>query len=255
MNVVIEGKQISKVYGSGDSVISALQHIDLTVMEGESVAVMGPSGSGKTTLLNILATIDSPTSGEVVIDGQNILNMNEEQLSSFRRDRLGFVFQDYNLLDTLTVKENIVLPLAISKMNVGQLEQRASEVAVRFGIQSILDKYPYQISGGQKQRTAASRAIVTKPALLLADEPTGALDSKSATDFLESLKELNEQEGTTVLMVTHDAYAASYCKRVIFIKDGSLFTELVKGSQSRRDIFKKVLDVLAVLGGGAIDAV
>ncbi|MET3546644.1 putative ABC transport system ATP-binding protein [Paenibacillus favisporus] len=255
MNVVIEGKQISKVYGSGDSVISALQHIDLTVMEGESVAVMGPSGSGKTTLLNILATIDSPTSGEVVIDGQNILNMNEEQLSSFRRDRLGFVFQDYNLLDTLTVKENIVLPLAIAKMNVGQLEQRASEVAVRFGIQSILDKYPYQISGGQKQRTAASRAIVTKPALLLADEPTGALDSKSATDFLESLKELNEQEGTTVLMVTHDAYAASYCNRVIFIKDGSLFTELVKGSQSRRDMFKKVLDVLAVLGGGAIDAV
>ncbi|PQP89194.1 ABC transporter ATP-binding protein [Paenibacillus sp. AR247] len=255
MNVVIEGKQISKVYGSGYSVIPALQHIDLTVMEGESVAVMGPSGSGKTTLLNILATIDSPTSGEVVIDGHNILNMNEEQLSSFRRDRLGFVFQDYNLLDTLTVKENIVLPLAIAKMNVGQLEQRASEVAVRFGIQSILDKYPYQISGGQKQRTAASRAIVTKPALLLADEPTGALDSKSATDFLESLKELNEQEGTTVLMVTHDAYAASYCNRVIFIKDGSLFTELVKGSQSRREMFKKVLDVLAVLGGGAIDAV
>ena len=250
MKTVVEAKQIKKVYGAKGNVFSALEDIDLTVMEGEF-----PSGAGKTTLLNILATIDEPTTGDIVIDGTNVTKMNEEQLSAFRRDKLGFLFQDYHLLDTLTVKENMILPLALAKMNVKELERRVDEVADKFGIHDILNKYPYQISGGQKQRTAASRAIISKPSLILADEPTGALDSKSATDLLESLKDLNEQDKATILMVTHDAYAASYCNRVLFIKDGNIFTELVKGERSRKAFFNKVLDVLSALGGGAHDVI
>ena len=255
MKQIVEARKIKKTYGARGNLFTALDEIDITVQEGEFVGVMGPSGAGKSTLLNVLATIDEPTSGEITIDGFSILNMNEEQLSNFRRDKLGFIFQDYNLLDTLTVKENILLPLALAKIDVIKLEERVEAVAEKFGITAILDKYPYQISGGQKQRTAASRAIVTKPSLLLADEPTGALDSKSATDLLESLKELSEQEQATILMVTHDAYAASYCGRVIFIKDGKLFTELVKGKSSRKEFFQKVLDVLSALGGGINDII
>ena len=255
MKKIVEGTQIKKIYGAKGNVFTALDNIDLTVYEGEFVGIMGPSGAGKSTLLNVVATIDQPTSGEILIDGTNIRSMNEEQLSAFRRDKLGFIFQDYHLLDTLTVKENIVLPLALAKMNVSTLEEKVIDVADRFGIRSILDKYPYQISGGQKQRTAAARAIVTKPSLLLADEPTGALDSKSATDLLESLKDLSEQDHATILMVTHDGFAASYCQRVLFIKDGKLFTELVKGNKTRREFFNKVLDVLSALGGGTSDAI
>lgn len=255
MNIVVEAKQIKKVYGAKGNVFSALEDIDLTVTEGEFVGIMGPSGAGKSTLLNILATIDEATAGDIVVDGIDLTKMNEEQLSAFRRDKLGFLFQDYNLLDTLTVKENIILPLALAKLNVKELERRADEVADKFGIRDILNKYPYQISGGQKQRTAASRAIISKPNLILADEPTGALDSKSATDLLESLKDLNEQDKATILMVTHDAYAASYCNRVLFIKDGKIFTELVKGKRSRKEFFNKVLDVLSALGGGANDVI
>jgi len=255
MKTIVEAKRVKKIYGGKGNVFTALDEIDLTVREGEFVGIMGPSGAGKSTLLNVLATIDEPTSGEIVIDGTSILTMNEEQLSAFRRDKLGFIFQDYNLLNTLTVKENILLPLALAKMDVNELEQRVNEVADKFGIQSILDKYPYQISGGQKQRTAASRAIVSKPSLILGDEPTGALDSKSATDLLESLKSLSEHDHATILMVTHDAFAASYCQRILFIKDGKLFTELVKGNLSRKEFFHKVLDVLAALGGGASDVI
>jgi len=255
MKTVVKAKQIKKVYGLKGTVFPVLHGIDLNVQEGEFVGIMGPSGSGKTTLLNILATIDQPTSGHIVIDGENILNMNEEQLSAFRRNKLGFIFQDYNLLDTLTVKENILLPLAIAKMHVSELERRVDEIADKFGIRPILEKYPYQISGGQKQRTAASRAIISNPRLILADEPTGALDSKSAADLLESLKSLNEQDKATIFMVTHDAFAASYCKRVLFIKDGNIFTELVKGNTSRKDFFKKILDVLNMLGGSASDII
>ncbi|MBE5917353.1 MAG: ABC transporter ATP-binding protein [Pseudobutyrivibrio ruminis] len=255
MKTVVEARKIKKVYGLKETVFPVLHGIDLNVQEGEFVGIMGPSGSGKTTLLNILATIDQPTSGHIVIDGENILNMNEEQLSAFRRNKLGFIFQDYNLLDTLTVKENILLPLAIAKMHVSELERRVDEIADKFGIRPILEKYPYQISGGQKQRTAASRAIISNPRLILADEPTGALDSKSAADLLESLKSLNEQDKATIFMVTHDAFAASYCKRVLFIKDGNIFTELVKGNTSRKDFFKKILDVLNMLGGSASDII
>ena len=255
MKTVLEARKIKKVYGLKGTVFPVLHGIDLNVQEGEFVGIMGPSGSGKTTLLNILATIDQPTSGHIVIDGENILNMNEEQLSAFRRNKLGFIFQDYNLLDTLTVKENILLPLAISKIHVSELERRVDEIADKFGIRPILEKYPYQISGGQKQRTAASRAIISNPRLILADEPTGALDSKSAADLLESLISLNEQDKATIFMVTHDAFAASYCKRVLFIKDGNIFTELVKGNTSRKDFFKKILDVLNMLGGSASDII
>ncbi|WJE50695.1 ABC transporter ATP-binding protein [Bacillus cereus] len=255
MKTIVDAKQIKKMYGTKGNIFTALHGIDLTVREGEFVGIMGPSGAGKSTLLNILATIDQPTFGEILIDGTSILNMKEEQLSAFRRDKLGFIFQDYNLLDTLTVKDNILLPLALAKMNVQEIENRVNEISDRFGIRSILDKYPYLISGGQKQRTAASRAMVSKPSLILADEPTGALDSKSATDLLESLQDLSQEDKATILMVTHDAFAASYCKRVIFIKDGTLFTELVKGNSSRKEFFKKILDVLSILGGGTSDVI
>lgn len=255
MKSIVEAKQIKKVYGSKGNVFTALHEIDLTVVEGEFVGIMGPSGSGKTTLLNMLATIDKPTSGDIVVDGTSLMKMNEGQLSAFRREKLGFIFQDYNLLDTLTVKENIVLPLALAKTKVDELEHRVEVISKKFGIHGIVDKYPYQISGGQKQRTAACRAIVSNPSLVLADEPTGSLDSKSATELLESLQQLNLQDQSTILMVTHDAFAASYCTRVLFIKDGKMFTELVKGSSSRKEFFNKVMDVLSVLGGGASDLI
>lgn len=255
MKNVVDAKKVRKVYGSKGSTFTALKDINLTVKEEEFLGIMGPSGSGKSTLLNILATIDEATSGDIVIDEQKIMNMSEEELSNFRRNKLGFIFQDYNLLDTLTVKENILLPLALAKVNSKELEKRVYDVAEKFGIKSLLDKYPYHISGGQKQRTAVCRAIISKPSLILADEPTGALDSKSATDLLESLKDLNEREKSTILMVTHDGLAASYCKRVLFIKDGEIFTELVKGNTSRKEFFKKILDVLSVLGGGSNDVI
>ncbi|MFB7142392.1 ABC transporter ATP-binding protein [Gottfriedia sp. NPDC056225] len=255
MKKIVEANQIKKIYRSKGSIFTALDGIDLTVHKGEFVGIMGPSGAGKSTLLNILATIDQPTSGEIAIDENRVIKMKEEELSTFRRDKLGFLFQEYNLLDTLTVKENIILPLALAKVELNELEQRVNELADQFGILPILDKYPYQISGGQQQRTAASRAMIAKPSLLLADEPTGALDSKSATDLLGILKDLNEQEHATILMVTHDAFAASYCKRVLFIKDGKIFTELAKGNETRKEFFSKVLDVLSVLGGGTNDII
>lgn len=213
---------------------------------------MGPSGAGKTTLLNMISTIDRPTSGTVTIDGEDIVKMDEEKLSVFRRNKLGFIFQDFNLLDTLTVKENIVLPLSLSKVNLKEIKKRLKEVSEGLGIDDILNKYPYEISGGQKQRTAAARAIIGRPALILADEPTGALDSKSSTELLQALINLNENNKATIMMVTHDAFAASYCRRIIFIKDGLLFTELIRGG-SRKEFFQKILDVLKTLGGGLAD--
>jgi putative ABC transport system ATP-binding protein len=250
MKTILHAKNVQKVYGTKGNVYKALEDINLQINEGEFIGIMGPSGAGKSTLLNILSTIDSPTSGEVIIADQNIVSMKEERLSDFRRNKLGFIFQDYNLLDTLTVKENILLPLALSKVPAKEIEKRVEKIADTFGIREILDKHPYNISGGQKQRTAASRAIVTNPSLILADEPTGALDSKSATSLLESLSMLNEQNNSTIMMVTHDAFAASFCKRILFIKDGRIDAEIYKMQQSRKEFFQKILDVLASLGGG-----
>jgi putative ABC transport system ATP-binding protein len=255
MKTILQAKNVQKVFGSKGNVYTALEDIDLEIQEGEFIGIMGPSGAGKSTLLNIFSTIDTPSSGEITIAGQNIVEMKEKQLSDFRRNKLGFIFQDYNLLDSLTVKENILLPLALSKVPVKEIEKRVNEIADTFGIREILDKYPYHISGGQKQRTAASRAIVANPSLILADEPTGALDSKSATSLLSSLSALNEQNNSTIMMVTHDAYAASFCKRVIFIKDGRLYTEILKGQQSRKEFFQKILSVLASLGGENSDVI
>ncbi|MDT3959814.1 ABC transporter ATP-binding protein [Staphylococcus kloosii] len=255
MERILDVRNLKKIYGSKGTTFTALNEIDLYIYKGEFVGVMGPSGSGKSTLLNILATIDSLSLGDVLIDGVNIKNMNEEELSTFRLNKLGFIFQDYNLLDTLTVKENILLPLAIAKTNVKEIESRVEKVSKTFGIGNILDKYPHQISGGQKQRTAASRAIITNPSIVLADEPTGALDSKSAANLLESLTQLSQYEKSTILMVTHDALAASYCDRITFIKDGQTFTELVKGNLSRQDFFNKILEVLSAIGGGTNDII
>lgn len=255
MKTILQAKNVNKTFGTKGNLYTALQNINLSIEEGEYVGIMGPSGAGKSTLLNIFSTIDTPSSGEITIDGQNIVAMNEEKLSDFRRNKLGFIFQDYNLLDTLTVKENILLPLALSKVPAAEIEKRVEEIADTFGIREILEKYPYHISGGQKQRAAASRAIVSNPSLILADEPTGALDSKSATGLLESLSKLNQQNQATILMVTHDAYAASYCKRVIFINDGRLFKELHKRDMTRQAFFGQIIEVLATLGGGHHDTV
>lgn len=255
MKTILEMKKVKKAYVVKGNVIPVLHGIDLSVHHGEFVGIMGSSGSGKTTLLNLVATIDEPTSGEIVVDGQRLIGMEEEQLAEFRRSTLGFIFQDYHLLDTLTVRENMMLPMVLSKANPDELEQNVQAIAKRFHIEHILDQYPYQISGGQKQRTAAARAMITNPKLILADEPTGALDSRSAAELLESLKQLNEQEQATILMVTHDAFAASYCTRVLFIKDGQIFTELVRGTTSRQNFFKKILDVLTVLGGHTGDTI
>ena len=252
MSVVLIAKNLKKVYGSRGNICTALYGIDLDIKEGEFVGIMGPSGAGKTTLLNIISTIDKPSGGTVTIDGEDIVKMDEEKLSIFRRNKLGFIFQDFNLLDTLTVKENIVLPLALSKVDIEEIEKRLKEVSESLGIDDILNKYPYEISGGQKQRTAAARAIISRPALILADEPTGALDSKSSAELLQALSNLNEKNNATIMMVTHDAFAASYCKRIIFIKDGMLFTELIRGG-SRKEFFQRILDVLKTMGGGLTD--
>ncbi|SHI01104.1 ABC transporter ATP-binding protein [Clostridium intestinale] len=255
MKKVLEARNISKVYDTGESKFTALKGISLQVNEGDFVGIMGPSGSGKTTLLNVLSTIDNTSKGEILIDGKDVVSMNDDKLALFRRNHLGFIFQDYNLLDTLTVRENIALPLALSNVKAREVDSRVIEIANKFGIKDILDKYPYQISGGQKQRCAASRAIVTNPSIIFGDEPTGALDSKSATDLLETIETLNENNKATILMVTHDAFAASYCKRVIFIKDGELYQELQRNDLTRKQFFKKVVDVMSTISGGSVNDV
>lgn len=255
MKKVLEARNISKVYDTGESKFTALKGISLQVNEGDFVGIMGPSGSGKTTLLNVLSTIDNTSKGEILIDGKDVVSMNDDKLALFRRNHLGFIFQDYNLLDTLTVRENIALPLALSNVKAREVDSRVIEIAKKFGINDILDKYPYQISGGQKQRCAASRAIVTKPSIIFGDEPTGALDSKSATDLLETIETLNENNKATILMVTHDAFAASYCKRVVFIKDGELYQELQRNDLTRKQFFKKVVDVMSAISGGSVNDV
>ncbi|MFS0750013.1 ABC transporter ATP-binding protein [Oceanobacillus sp. 1P07AA] len=255
MESLLQVNNVEKVYGKGANTFKALENISFTIDHGEFVGVMGPSGAGKSTLLNVLATIDSPTRGDILLENDNIAKMKEDQLADFRRDHLGFIFQDYNLLDSLTVRENILLPLAIAKVSAKKIENKVVKVAKAFGIEAILDKYPYQISGGQKQRTASCRALVGNPKLIFADEPTGALDSKSATDLLESLSLLNESQEATIMMVTHDAYAASFCRRILFINDGCLSKELIRGTHTRKEFFQMILDELAQLGGDEHDVV
>lgn len=251
MESLLQVNHIEKTYGKGDTTFKALDGVSFTIDHGEFVGIMGPSGAGKSTLLNVLATIDTPTAGDILVDGKNIATLDEEALSDFRRDHLGFIFQDYNLLDSLTVRENILLPLAVSKTSVKETRQQVDTLAKRFGLTHILDQYPYQISGGQKQRTAVCRALISNPLLIFADEPTGALDSKSATDLLETLAGLNEAE-TTIMMVTHDAYAASFCRRVLYIQDGRLSKELIRGATSRDAFYEAILEELK--GGASDDA-
>lgn len=248
MEEILIVENIKKEYGRKGSKYEALKGISFKVSKGEFVGIMGSSGAGKSTLLNIISTIDSPSSGSVYINDKNVIKMKQNELSDFRRDNLGFVFQDSNLLDTLTIKENIMLPLSLKNENVSVIEGRIKEVSKSLNIESILDKYPNEVSGGQKQRGAVCRAIVTKPSLILADEPTGALDSKSARALLNSLLKLNKTNNSTILMVTHDAISASFCSRILFIKDGIIFTELVKG-ESTKEFYNKILNTVSLIGG------
>lgn len=247
---VLEVKNLKRVYASkhGGNISKALDDINFQVEMGEFVGIMGPSGAGKSTLLNIIATIDKATSGEVRIGGHNISQIKGDELAMFRREKLGFIFQDYNLLDTMTFRENIALPLVLAKEEPKQIEEKVQDIAKALGISQLLSKYPYEVSGGQRQRASAARAIISNPELILADEPTGALDSKAAADLLGCLEDLNEKRKATILLVTHDAFTASYCKRILFIKDGNLFTEIDRGG-SRKEFFDKILSVLAILGG------
>lgn len=251
---VLEVAHLEKVYGALGNVTRALNDVSFTVNRGEFVGIMGASGSGKSTLLNCVSTIDSATSGTIRINGQDVTRMKQAKLSQFRREELGFIFQDSNLLDTLTARENIALPLTIAPTNSAEISTRVQDVAARLSISQVLDKYPYQMSGGQQQRVAAARALVTDPTMIMADEPTGALDSKSARLLLESLEALNRRLRATVLMVTHDSFAASYTSRVLFIRDGKIFTELRRGDTDRREFFDRIMEVVAMMGGEGSDA-
>lgn len=251
---VLEVTHLEKVYGARGNVTRALNDVSFSVLRGEFVGIMGASGSGKSTLLNCVSTIDAPTSGSIFINGQDVTGMKASKLSQFRREQLGFIFQDSNLLDTLTARENIALPLTIARVNPNEIKTRVQDVAARLSISQVLDKYPYQMSGGQQQRVAACRALVTDPTMIMADEPTGALDSKSARLLLESLETLNRRLRATVLMVTHDSFAASYTSRVLFIRDGKIFTELRRGDAGRRAFFDRIMEVVAMMGGEGSDA-
>lgn len=247
-------QQVEKYYGSKSSLTKALDGISLTVDQEEFVAVMGASGSGKTTLLNCISTIDHVTAGHIFLADRDITALKGKALNAFRRDELGFIFQDFNLLDTMTAYENIALVLSIKGKSVKEIEESIRIATKQLGIEDVLEKYPYQLSGGQKQRVACARAIVTQPKLILADEPTGALDSKSSKQLLESFQVLNQVNGATIMMVTHDSFSASYASRVIFIKDGKLFNELQRGDLSRKEFFNRIIDVITTLGGDLSDA-
>ena len=250
---VLKVKNIEKYYGSKNNITKAIDNISFSVEEGEFVGIMGASGSGKTTLLNCISTIDRVTSGHIYIGDREVTSLKSKQLSKFRRDELGFIFQDFNLLDTLTAYENISLALTIGKVKYEEIDKRIKEVASKLNIEDVLNKYPYEMSGGQKQRVASARAIITHPELVLADEPTGALDSKSAKLLLDSLENLNKELKTTILMVTHDSFTASYASRILFIKDGRIFNELNRGNDSRKEFFNKIIEVITLLGGDQRD--
>ena len=253
MSDLLQVTDLVKIYGRRDAATRALDGVSLSLAAGEYVGIMGASGSGKTTLLNCISTIDRPTSGSIQVDGQELTKLRGKELTRFRRERLGFIFQDCNLLDTLTAFENIALSLSIVGTPAGEIKGRVEEMASLLGISECLQKYPYQMSGGQQQRCAAARAMVTRPALVLADEPTGALDSKAAGQLLRQLSALNQAGGATILMVTHDAFTASWCRRILFIKDGGLYRELLRGEQDRRSFFSRILEVVSTLGGDGAD--
>jgi putative ABC transport system ATP-binding protein len=254
MENILKIESIEKYYGNKSSLTKAINNISFQVEKGEFVAIMGASGSGKTTLLNCISTIDKVTSGNIYVAGRNITNLNGKELNKFRREELGFIFQDFNLLDTLTAYENIALALSIQGVKPDEIDARIREVARELDIESVLKKYPYEMSGGQKQRVASARAIITEPKLILADEPTGALDSKSSKMLLEKISYLNIKNMATILMVTHDAFTASYASRVIFIKDGRIFNELLREGRNRKEFFDDIMDVVTMLGGELNDA-
>lgn len=249
MTRMLTAKNIVKTYGTRQNKTEVLKGIDLKIEAGEFVSIMGASGSGKTTLLNVLSSIDQPSSGEIIIDNQNIEQLSNRQLSEFRKNDLGFIFQEYNLLDTLTVKENILLPMSIRDVSKGETNTLVDTLVSELGIEESVDKYPYQISGGQKQRTSAARAFIHEPKMIFADEPTGALDSKSATDLLQKLRDLQQKNQATIMMVTHDPTAASYSDRIIFLKDGQVYSTLVRGEKMQDTYYREILDTQRVLGG------
>ena len=254
METILKIEDIEKYYGNKASLTKAIDHISFEVKKGEFISIMGASGSGKTTLLNCISTIDRVTSGHIYLEGKDITKLKGNELNKFRREELGFIFQDFNLLDTLTAYENIALALSIQNVKAKEIDNRIKEIAKKLNIVDVLKKYPYQMSGGQKQRVASARAIITNPKLILADEPTGALDSKSSKMLLESFENLNKELQATILMVTHDAFTSSYASRVIFIKDGKIFHELIRGKDTRKEFFDKIIDVVTLLGGNLNDA-
>ena len=249
MPKTLEVKNLKKYYGTKNNITKAVNDLSLEVEKGEFTAIMGASGSGKTTLLNCISTIDEVTSGHIFVSGKDITEVKEKDLAKFRRENLGFIFQDFNLLDTLTIEENIALSLIINHEDILKVDKKVDDIAKKLGIQDILDKFPYEVSGGQKQRCACARALITHPKLILADEPTGALDSKSSRMLLETMRDMNEHLGATILMVTHDTFSASFCKRVLFLKDGKIFNEILRGDKSRKEFFDEIIDVLTLLGG------
>lgn len=255
MEKILEVKNIEKYYGNKSNLTKAIDDISFDVRKGEFVGIMGASGSGKSTLLNVISTIDTVTAGHILVGGEDITKFKGNKLNKFRREELGFIFQDFNLLDTLTAYENIALALTIQKVKPRLIDKKVNEIAERLEIGEILEKYPYQVSGGQKQRIASARAIVTHPKLILADEPTGALDSKSARQLLETFEYLNQDMKATILMVTHDAFTASYANRILFIKDGKIFNELIKGRDTRKEFFAKIIEVQTLLGGDLNDVI
>lgn len=250
MNEILRLNHIQKYYGNEGSITKAIRDISFVVDKGEFLGIMGASGSGKTTLLNCISTIDTVSAGHIYLNGADVTEIKEKEIARFRRQNLGFVFQDFNLLDTLTVSENIALALTINKVPVNEIDPRVRRIADILNIQDILEKYPYQVSGGQKQRCACARAIINNPKLILADEPTGALDSHSSQMLLSTIQRMNQEFGATILMVTHDAFSASYAGRILFLRDGEIFTEIVRGKEERRAFFEKILDVLTMMGGG-----
>ena len=253
MSSILKVEDLEKYYGEGENQVRAVDHTSLQIERGKFTAIVGRSGSGKSTLLHLIGGLDRPDSGKVWIDGTDIYSRKDDKLAQFRRKKIGFIFQDFNLLDTLTIEENIALALTINKVSANKIDSQIQQIAAKLNITDILNKYPYQVSGGQKQRCACARAIINHPKLILADEPTGALDSHSSQMLLSTIQEMNEQMDATILMVTHDAFSASYANRILFLRDGEIYKEIMKGSSSRKEFFEQILEVLNTLGGGVND--